>query len=184
MSISGKRLVCSLPALLAFVFVAVAVPLRMISLDTPKRVHPQRQQNPFHRSPEELAADGAEIVSLPKGQEETMHEKIIEYISTAYREEYKNSHVREHESVDTAKARIWSFSQPRAYEGLHDIVGIFALGGLHNEGSGSFGKSPRLFFFTVDGDTINLEKSLPVGEDLETYESAPVEFFKNGRASF
>ena len=183
LNVTKKQLLYILLAI-AFIFVMVAVVLRTSSIDTLKHMSPQRQQDPFYRTQEELMADGVEIIALSEKQTEAIQEIITEFYSTTYREEYRERQVRSGRSpglVDSAEGRVWSYSQPRTYEGLNNIVGIFALGGLYSEERGSFAKSPRLFFFTIDVDdsnVIKLKKSSHVGEDVETYERAPVESFK------
>lgn len=194
MGIFKKHLVCGLVVVVALVSAAAITYFYVASLDLPRVNLSQVQRDPFYRTPERLVADGVAVAVLTSDQVESLRRSIRGYYATTYREEYrertekflnggldqksKERHERELEAMDSASVPVLSYSDPRTYEGLHNIVGMFASGSLYNEELGKFGSTVLLFFFRADGETLRLERVLPVGEDMETYEAAPVEYFK------
>lgn len=141
-----------------------------------------------------MDADGIAPAKLANEEKEAMRVRIREHYATAYRgtlakayeaEMDLATHAEERQKYAAALASLEQaidvdpvFSEPRTYKGLEGIVAIVVNASAFVPGFGNVGARGDVFFFRREGSAHALVGIEPVGEDANTYESAPVEAFK------
>lgn len=145
-------------------------------------------------SPDYMARNGVMSARLSKADKEAMREYIREYYAASYREtlpkeyeaklsaastpEQKKKYTAILESLKKGIDVDPLISEPRAYEGLDRIVAMVASISAYIPGEGNVGWTGGVSFFRLEGDSYKFVRTEPVGEDVNTLESMPVERFK------
>jgi len=141
----------------------------------------------FYRTPEELSADGVELINLAGDSEKLFHANIRTYYSVEYRKKYESALIGELDTSEsggrtqllldalpTSTAVVSAYSIPRKYEDVPNTIGILASASFFNTDIGEFGRNARLFLFTDNVGQPEFIAALPVGEDRATYEAWPI----------
>jgi hypothetical protein len=145
-----------------------------------------------------MAADGIVYAHMSGNSEETIYEDIRDYYTTSYRDTLPKKYGAELASASTLEEKKKyeailaslaknidvdaSFSAPRTYKGLDGVVAVIAGVSVFLPGEGYVEPRINVFFFRRESDTYKFVRTEPVGEDVSTYESVPVEMFKRDEA--
>lgn len=152
----------------------------------------------FCRPPEYMTADGIMYAHLSQTNEEMMLESIRDYYTANYRKTLPKKYQAKLASASTAEEKKkyeailaslekgidvdTTFSAPRMYKGLDDVVAVITDVAAFVPSEGYVEQGSNFFFFRHEGASYRLAGVTPVGEDLRIYESAPVDMFKRGEA--
>lgn len=146
------------------------------------------QSQPFYRSPKNLAEEGVVLLELTRDQKDILNDSVRSFFVTEYRgilrQEY-NEYKQEAISDEVFAQALISpplFSEPRWYEDLEDIenaVAIIASTQVYIPTDEDFETGAAyIFFFREEDGEYRLDEFFPVGEDNQTFETWPVENYR------